>query len=289
MEEIFIMAIITISRGCFSHGQEIAEKVAGMLGYECISREVLVDAAQWFNVSERKLIKSLHDAPNIVERITHGKAKYLLQIQAVLLEHVKKDNVVYHGHAGHLLLTEIPKVLKVRIIAEIADRVALLQQRQNLSRDQALKFIENEDKHRTNWTRYLYKMDLNDPRLYDIVINIGQLTIRDACEIVCSAARSEAYKTTPESNKAIRDLAIVSHVRAALREICEAEVSSNDGHVKVQVAAQKLRKTGQSSPALQMHIRSTIKRDLTRQILDITRQVPGVKNVVCEVGFPYYS
>ncbi|MBU1162009.1 MAG: cytidylate kinase-like family protein, partial [Proteobacteria bacterium] len=53
------MAIITISRGCFSHGQEIAEKVAGMLGYECISREVLIEAAKLFNVSEKKLIKSL--------------------------------------------------------------------------------------------------------------------------------------------------------------------------------------------------------------------------------------
>jgi hypothetical protein len=35
------MAIITISRGCFSHGQEIAEKVARRLEYECLSREVL--------------------------------------------------------------------------------------------------------------------------------------------------------------------------------------------------------------------------------------------------------
>lgn len=283
------MAIITISRGCFSHGQKIAEKVAGTLGYECVSREILVDAAQWFDVSERKLIKSLHDAPNILERITHGKAKYLSQIQAVLLEHVKKDNVVYHGHAGHLLLTEIPQVLKVRIIAEIADRVALLQQRQNLSRDQALKFIENEDKHRTNWTRYLYKMDLNDPRLYDIVINIGQLTIRDACELVCTAAQSSTYKVTLETKKMLSDLAIVCHIRAALQEICEAKISSNDGDVHIKVGAQKLRKTGQSSPALQMHIRSTIKKDLTRQILAITRQVPGVKNVACDVGLPYYS
>ena len=28
------MAIITISRGCFSHGKEIAEKVADRLGYQ---------------------------------------------------------------------------------------------------------------------------------------------------------------------------------------------------------------------------------------------------------------
>jgi Cytidylate kinase-like family len=43
------MAIITIARECCSHGAEIAEKVAEMLGYECISREILLEAAYFFN------------------------------------------------------------------------------------------------------------------------------------------------------------------------------------------------------------------------------------------------
>ncbi len=78
------------------------------------------------------------------------------------------------GHAGHLLLAEVPQVIKVRVIADLAGRVALLQQRQKISKDEALTVIKNEDKRRVQWTRYLYKMDLNDPKLYDIVINIDQ-------------------------------------------------------------------------------------------------------------------
>ena len=266
------MAIITISRGCFSHGREIAEKVAGMLGYECISREILIEASQLFNISEAKLIQSIHDAPSILERITHGKEKYLAYIQAALLERVKNDNVVYHGHAGHQ-----------------AERAALMQRKENISKEKAETAIKNEDKHRTQWTRYLYKMDLNDPLVYDIIVNIGRLKVHDACEIICSAARSEAYKTTLESKKAISDLAIVSRVKAALQEICEAEVSSNDGHVHIKVEARKIRKTGQASPALQLHIFSTIKEDLTRQVIEITRKIPGIVEVVCDVELPYYS
>lgn len=282
------MAIITISRGSFSYGKEIAETVAEKLGYECISREVLIEASQLFNISEKKLIKSLHNAPNILERITQGKEKYLSFIQAALLERVKKDNVVYHGHAGHLLLAELPQVIKVRVIADPADRAALLQQRQNISKDEALSVINSEDKRRALWTRYLYKIDLNDPKLYDIVINIGQLKVRDACEIICAAAQSDNYKTTAESIKAVNDLAIVSHVKAALQEVCEADVSSNNGLIHIKVAAQKIRKTGQSSPALRMHIFATIKEDLTKQIWAITRKIPGVKDVICDVDLPYY-
>ena len=283
------MAVITISRGCFSHGQEIAEKVAEMLGYDCVSREILVEAAQLFNVAEKKLIRSLIDAPNILERIVHGKEQYLEYIKAALLGHVRKGNVVYHGHAGHLLLTEIPQVIKVRINAQKDDRIKLLQKRENLTKEAALAIIENEDKNRIQWTRYLYKMDVNDPKLYDIVINIGNLTIEDACEIICLAARSKSYRTTDKSKQAVDDIAIASHLRAALQLICEAEVFVKNGDVHVKVAEQRRKKSGYISPALQHHIGEAYQNDLTRQINEIAHNISGVNKVFCQVGLPYYT
>ena len=283
------MTVITISRGCFSHGQEIAEKVAKKLGYECVSREILVEAAQLFNVAEKKLIRSLNDAPNILERIVHGKERYLEYIKAALLEYVRKGNVVYHGHAGHLLLTEIPQVLKIRIIADKEDRINLLQKRENETKEAAAGIIENEDKNRAYWTRYLYKMDINDPKLYDIVINIGNLTIQDACEIICVAARGNSFRITDESKQAVEDLAIASHLRAALQPVCDAEVSVKEGDVYVTVSAQKRKKTGYASPALQQHIGEAYQTDLTRQINEIALKIPGVKKVFCQVEMPYYT
>ena len=49
------MSIITISRGSYSRGVEIAEKIAKRLGYECISREVLLEASKEFNIPEEKV------------------------------------------------------------------------------------------------------------------------------------------------------------------------------------------------------------------------------------------
>ena len=49
------MGIITIARGSYSHGQEIAEKVAQKSGYDCISREVILEASEEFNIPEIKL------------------------------------------------------------------------------------------------------------------------------------------------------------------------------------------------------------------------------------------
>jgi cytidylate kinase len=119
------MAIITISRGSHSHGKEIAEKVAQKLGYECIAREILIEAADQFNIPEVKLIKALENAPTMRNSFTYGREKYVSFIEEAFLAHVQKDNVVYHGLAGHFFLKDIEHALKVRIIADIEDRVHL--------------------------------------------------------------------------------------------------------------------------------------------------------------------
>jgi len=260
-----------------------------MLGYECISHEVLVEASRFFHVSEKKLLESIHDAPSILEKITHAREKFLSRIQAALLEHVKEDNVVYHGYAGHMLIPGISHVLKIRVIAEMEDRIAFLQKKKNVSRDQAIQFLEKEDKHRTDWYHYVYKADMSDPHLYDIVLNVGRLQIRDACDLICAVAKRDTFKATPESKKAIHDLALSSHVQAALQDVCEAEVSANDGIISIHVKARKLRKTGFTSPQLQDHVREKIRADLTTEIVGVVRDIPGVKDVACDIDLPYYS
>ena len=63
------MAVITISRGSYSHGREIAEKVAAKLSYKCISRDLLLEVSRDYNIPEIKLVHSIHDAPGILERL----------------------------------------------------------------------------------------------------------------------------------------------------------------------------------------------------------------------------
>ena len=283
------MAIITISRGCFSHGKEIAEQVARDLGYECVSQEIVFEASKAFHLPEEKLMESIHEAPGILDKITRAREKFISYFQAALLEHVKRDRVVYHGYAGHLFIPPAPHVLKVLVIAEMEDRIAFLQKREKISRSAALEFIEKEDKNRAEWYRYICKADMNDPRLYDLVVNIGHLDIQDACRIISTAATSETRKTTRESDKSIHDLALNCHGKAALQEICDAEVASDGGMVHLKIQGQKLKKTGFAGPELEQHVKEQIRDDLSREVVGIVKRIPGVNGVVCDVDFPAYS
>ncbi len=210
------MAVITISRGSYSMGREIAERVAKRLGYECISREVLLEASDKYNVSKNKLEKALQESPSLMEKLTHDKAHYVFYIQSMLVKHVAKDNVLYHGFAGHLFLKKIPHVLKVRIIADIENRIDVLAKRENVTKVKALSMIKKIDQQRRKWTNRLYRADPWDPVLYDLLIKIHKYDIDDAVELICHSISLDHFKTTPESKRKMDDLVLATRCKTAL-------------------------------------------------------------------------
>jgi cytidylate kinase len=282
------MAIITFSRGCFSHGKELAECVAAKLGYECISREVLLEASHFFQVPEAKLFKSLHDAPGLLDRITHERQHFVDRIQAALLEHVVKDNVVYHGLAGQMLLGSIAHVLRIRVIAEMEERLKMLEDRRQIIRQEALNLIEREDHERAEWYQNVYRIDGNDPRLYDMVLHIDRLTIDDACDIVCQAASGDSFRTTAQSQAALADLAMESHIKVVIEGICKADVKATDGTVHIRVQGQKLKTDSVASRKVKHQLADQIQDDLYDTISALVLDVPGVKDIDITIDRPYY-
>lgn len=237
------MSIITVSRGSHSRGKEVSEQVAEKLGYECISREVLVEASEEFNVPEVKLLHAIHDGPSVLDRFTFGKERYIAYIQAVLLDHFQRDNVVYHGLAGHFFVQNVSHVLKVRIIAEMEDRVSLVMQRDNLEHDEALRVLKSTDAARRKWSHHLYGIDTNDPSLYDLVIHIKKLSNDDAANMICHAASLGCFEATAESQQAMNDLLIASRVKASLVDrYPRINVTANDGVAYVRVEGATSRK-----------------------------------------------
>jgi len=277
------MAIISISRGCYSHGKLIAEKVAEALGYECVNREIVLEAVKYFNISEKSLLKCLEEAPGVLDKLTHGKEKYLSYFRAALLEHVKNDNVVYHGHAGHLLIPPVRHVLKVRINADMDLRVANLMESEKLSREKATQKLQHEDVKRYEWTKLLYNKDIRDSTLYDMVIHIGTQTVENACELICKAAQSPSYKTRPEDNKTVKDAAIRSHIHAALQTICNADVVSSNGNVRIVVTPAKIRMKDFGDLTVRKRINQEMREELSSQILHIAHTIPGVRYAVCDI------
>jgi cytidylate kinase len=257
------MPIILISRGSYSRGKEVADKVAERLGYESVAREVLLQASQEFDVDVLKLMHAVRDSPSFFNRISYGKERYVAYIRAALLAHLKRDNVVYHGLAGHFFVRDVGHALKVRITADIEDRIRLVMQRDGISEKAAARFIKQIDKERRDWSRSLYGIDNTDPNLYDLVLHIQKLTVDDAADVICHTAGLEHLQATDESRRTLEDDALASAVKAVLvKEHPDAEVTAEDGAVYV---------CAKTTDATELRTESEIRK--------LAQDVPGVKDV----------
>jgi cytidylate kinase len=259
------MSIITISRGSYSRGKEVAEKLARKLGYVCLSRDILLEASAEFNIPEIKLVRALHDAPTVLERFIHGKERYLSYLRSALLNNVLKDNVVYHGLAGHYFLQDIPHVLKVRIIADTEDRIKEEMKRENISEAEARYILKKDDEERRKWGLQVYGIDTWDPNLYDMVLHVRRLTVEDAVEIIFATVQKPIFQTTSKSQKIIRELALSAKVQTSLIKIAPmVKVTSNDGVVSISNIDDSL----------------AVKNDVMAEIKKLAGSVGGVKEVI---------
>lgn len=264
------MAVITISRGSYSKGKEVAEGVAAALGYECVSRDILLEASDQFNIPEIKLVSAMHDAPSILDRVSHGQIAYITYIQSALLEHVKAGSVVYHGLAGHILLKEIEKVMKVRILADPDLRVAVVMEREKVGEKEARRMIAKIDEERRKWTRRLYGVDPWDPALYDLVICIDKIEVEGATRLICEAASQEAFRLTKDDRQKLSDLALSCKLKSEILDLDHnVAVTSEYGNVLVFTKADDRRT-----------------RRMEEKLSALAGSIPEIHNLEVRVGEP---
>jgi cytidylate kinase len=262
------MAVITISRGSFSGGKMLADCITDTLNYRCINRDVIVEKASSYGVTQEELRETLDKPPGFWDRFKHRKYVYLTLIQAALTEEVRQGKVVYHGNAGHLLLKGPCHVLRTRIIAPVEFRISMVQDRLKYSRNEALDYIHRVDADRRKWTQYLYGVDWGDPSLYDVVLNLECMDLAEACETISAMTKLGCFQETPESQVTMDNLALACKVRAAVvvnsaTSVLEVEVAASNGVITIKGKATS--------------------NEQSKAIDETVRKVPGVTDLRLEV------
>jgi cytidylate kinase len=261
------MPIITIYQGASGEGQELAESVAQALGYRCVGREVLVEAARRYRIPEAKLNEIVEKGPHWWERLLHDLRPYRIALQAALCELIAEGKIVYHGHLGHELLPGIGHVLKVMLTAPMEHRIGQTRARQNLAEAAARHYVEEIDKARSRRLMAMFGTDWRDPNRYDLVLNVARMRMEGAKRMIVEAAKLEEYQPTSESKQAFDDFALGSRVHAVL-------VTSPD----VRGSALEVRAEGGV-----VHIKGRVEHGAEDKIVAMVRSVSGVSKVTTDL------
>jgi cytidylate kinase len=257
------MAIITLSKGAFSGVEGLANQLGDLLGYEVTSREQLLStAAREFGVSKSEIQSALLHKPGFLEGRGLKKLHYVYCVQAAIARVVQRDNVVYHGEAGHVLLAGIPHHLRVRVVGAVEARIEAAMHQCDLPRERAIQYLKELDDKRNRWLKWIYGVDMNDPATYDLVINLERVPVSGAAVLIAETAQRD-FPTTPASQKVVDDLVLASAGRAKIG--LEPGVSD-----RIQVAADD------GVVIITTNVRYLAQAD---KIRDLVSQLPGFRDI----------
>lgn len=233
------MAIITISRGTFSGGKAVAEKLAEKLDYPCLSREILIKkAAQHFQLEEHQLNDAMEEVPGILDGDASVSAANVNFVRAVLLNEIRSQELVYHGYAGDLLLKGVKKILRIRVIASIDYRIEAAMRDHQIGSNEARKMIEQLDRKRNKWSEIVLGTEWSDPSLYDVALSLDSISLDSAVDTIKQLTELDEFTVDDTTSRSLEDLLISSNIWAALSRnnhtrSVQLEIVTINGHVSL--------------------------------------------------------
>jgi cytidylate kinase len=211
------MAIITITRAAYSDGDKIAENVAQRTGYTCIRRkELIYQAAEDFEFPETKLVEAMEEPPRLWQRDRDKRDAHFNLIRAAFLRRCHNADIVYHGFSGQELIRGIAHGFRILIIADEAYQTENAMAALSIERDEAAALIHKSNKKLNEWTRQMYGLDWKNPFLYDMIFQMGRISIENAIETIVQTLESGAFNPTADSQEAFDNELLCSMVWSTL-------------------------------------------------------------------------
>ena len=111
--------------------------------------------------------------------------EYIEAIHNTMRDMADEGNVVFVGRGGHIILNDMPNVLRVGVVAHLEDRIKTLMSRENLDHQSAQEVVASRDRARQYYFQKFFDLDDPDrPDLYHMVLNTSEISLEYATDIV---------------------------------------------------------------------------------------------------------
>ena len=115
--------------------------------------------------------------------------KYIEAVRKAMADLAADGNVVIVGRGGYIILRDMPRVLRVGVVANFEDRVETIMERERLGREEADKTVRARDEARADYFKRFFGIaDPDGPELYHLVINSSDINLDSAADVVIQAA-----------------------------------------------------------------------------------------------------
>jgi cytidylate kinase len=114
---------------------------------------------------------------------------FIEAITAVVNDLYQAGDVVIIGRGANVVLADAPGVIHVGMLAPLEIRVMTIMEREHFTREDAEAYVEEVEQARIRFFRKFFRVNPNDPSLYHLMLNLGQMQLELAAEVIACTTK----------------------------------------------------------------------------------------------------
>jgi len=201
------VGVVTVSRQYGAGGRRVAPALAEALAYRLVDRELIEQAAARLGIDPDLARERDERAPALVEQLgmalARGTPEFGLSevhlddqelagaVRSVMESLASTGGYVILGRGGQAVLRHRPDAFHLALIGQIEDRARRVAASQQLALDEAEHLCRRMDAERAGYVRRFHAANIDDPLLYDCILNTSTLRIEGATEVALAACRAK--------------------------------------------------------------------------------------------------
>ncbi len=115
----------------------------------------------------------------------HPSRHFLVnETNRIILHLAQLGYAILVGRGAGIVTAKVPGGVHVRLISSLENRINHMKDYLKISKKEARDFVLKKDRNRSNYVKKYFGKDIDDPLLYDLVLNVDNLGYQEATRVI---------------------------------------------------------------------------------------------------------
>jgi cytidylate kinase len=201
---------VTISREVGALGNTVGAEVATRLGWALHDHEIINKIAEEMGkptthirgVDERQFSWLEECLAGLMSEYRVNPSEYLKQLIGTIRGLGARGQCVIVGRGANFILPP-ETTLRVRLVADLKDRINVIGRLRGISDRDARRWIEEVEKERTRFVQSNFGKDVADPCHYDLVLNTSRLSAEECADTIIHTLQGMLRRPLPAKEETV--------------------------------------------------------------------------------------
>jgi cytidylate kinase len=207
--------VVTISRQAGSGAHVVAEHLVerlqarasgSLVPWKVFDRNLVEKVIEEHDLPERMVtfmpedrISAISDTLDELFGLRPSSWSLVRKTAETILHLAELGDAVIIGRAGNLITHDIAGAFHIRLVGSLEKRIAHVEEYLGFDHSAASEYVRTQDLGRKRYVETYYSKDIEDPLLYELVINTDRISYEEAARIIAEAgaARWERIPVDP--------------------------------------------------------------------------------------------